>query len=784
MRVSWFRDAYAPDVAAELEAPFEAFLASLRPTGQHTRATEKERCYAFSAATFAGGRRAAARVEAVHFGVLDLDDVSEAQLRAADAPLRDVARAYYSTWRHDPSSGLYRLRAVFELSRPVTPAEWPRWRRAVQATWPLPGVAQCLDPGRIFFAPSLPLSAPPEAEVWRALPGGALDVDALLATVQAPPPQAPQHEACDAQTLAIVAERMARAKDAHAGRLGRVLRVILQGDLFAEPGERDNLLWNLAIEIARQLPNTAPEAIAEHFRRSLDLMGERQGDAPTVEVVADKIRRAQAARAERVEAKKATRREQRIKEAFLSERVEPYTQAELNQFYDGAQCSAEAFEHRWVIQHGGSFYFYRNGEYAGPYPDKSAHNAALRDLAPSPVELYTPDGERRLLSELVERYGSVATAVSIDLRASRSYYDAERTTIVEASCPIDPTLTPAHCPIVDRWLRALGGPKYHYLEAWLTWVYDLERPLAALVLTGEKGAGKSFLASCLARFWKAEKATPFADAISHFNSSVLQCPLVFADEEMPKNTTQRIREFVQSHHVTVHRKYLPDATANGSLRTIIAANSITSVLGFDEELGSYDIEAIAERFLHIPVTALAREVLEENPIHRNWPIDGTVARHVLSLPRQPSAHRFLVRDPDSAVYRVLATKTGLRGAVCNWLVAYLLSPGAFDSAIPYGCRIYNGQLLVTARGISHGWRIYQPDARVPSLNALSTALQAICTHNRLEIAGTKYRVVDIANLVAWCAETEYASEASLLAALTHSTESRIDGNRRNALHAN
>lgn len=95
----------------------------------------------------------------VHFGVVDLDDISvtdfERVLLAAQAT---GPGCMYTTWSHPEAfaEGLYRLRLVVPFRRPVEVKEWP-------AVWPkmvakLGGIcdAKCSNADRIYYGPFMP----------------------------------------------------------------------------------------------------------------------------------------------------------------------------------------------------------------------------------------------------------------------------------------------------------------------------------------------------------------------------------------------------------------------------------------------------------------------------------------------------------------------------------------------------------------------------------------------------------------------------------------------------
>lgn len=93
-------------------------------------------------------------------------------------------------------------------------------------------------------------------------------------------------------TLERLAKQWKRSKSLHKQELGEALERVCKGESFAESGERDTTLYNLAVNIAEALPGGQADKIAELFIPSLDLMGRESPDAPTYEVVLEKMTRA------------------------------------------------------------------------------------------------------------------------------------------------------------------------------------------------------------------------------------------------------------------------------------------------------------------------------------------------------------------------------------------------------------------------------------------------------------------------------------------------------------
>lgn len=88
--------------------------------------------------------------------------------------------------------------------------------------------------------------------------------------------------------LEKIAKRWAKAKSLGVQELGAALLAVATGVSFAEEGERDTTLFKLARELAREIPDADPGALAELFGQSLEVMP----GGPSVDGVVEKFTRA------------------------------------------------------------------------------------------------------------------------------------------------------------------------------------------------------------------------------------------------------------------------------------------------------------------------------------------------------------------------------------------------------------------------------------------------------------------------------------------------------------
>jgi hypothetical protein len=738
-------------------------------------------------------RRSNDNARAVHFGVLDYDKLSTAEMEHVLTCAEGLATILYTSWSHaerHAASGTWSFRLLVAFSRPVTGEEWPRlWPRLFARMGALADL-RCKDLARIYFLPSAPT---PEGCIVDAADGNPLDVDVLLSQPEPPPSVlTPRKEIVIGKSdLDGLATRLIRRRNATVKAAGYAIRAALDGQPLADHGNRDNTLYAIACALAEAWPDAAAGALAAHFAPSLGEMAKIAPQCPTVEDLAKKIDRQQIkVRAERDTAELERRQAlaRKIREAFGNERDYGYNEDELSSFAASAGTDTKGFQRRWIIQAGRSFYLYKAGQYGPPLMAEELIPTAEIELSPADhigvtVWKFNRDGEPRTRSpqELVMQYGTTAQHVVADLAAQRSYFDLSSRTIVEAPCPVR-DLAPRFYEEIDYYLEHLGGPLFPKLMDWIACVTLLREPCAALYLDGAPGSGKTLLADALARLWHKDGPTELSGIVGSFNESLLQCPLVLADEVLPdilkrSEGTGELRQLIQARTIPLKRKYRPQATLRGSVRIILTANN-KHLLDTSELLTPEDIAAVAERILYIKATPNSRKVLEEigPEMVRRFVSDDLLARHALWLrDNRPiiREHRFLVSGVDSALHRSLTTSRGLSSAICQWCVSYLLSPGKMDATNTLHVRVTEGQLLVTARALSEHWDMYQTNVKAPPAGRISRALAALCEPKRQLAAGngkpTNYWPLKTSNLLTWAEDLGYTLPEEILDALQRET---------------
>lgn len=372
---------------------------------------------------------------------------------------------------------------------------------------------------------------------------------------------------------------------------------------------------------------------------------------------------------------------------------------------------------------GDALYLRVGNDWIGPAVGRDAPDVMIGHYLSSTIELFTHDGKPKTKRHLIRQYGHVVKEHRIVLGATQSTYDPRSETFSEAQAR--PRVFDAqYSEAVNRYITALAGNAMvaQDINTWLAMLPDLTTTLASLVIVGRRGIGKSLLAAACARLWSDKGPSRAVDVFSDWTGSILRCPLVFADEYLPKGLgmSGRIREFVASHTHTITRKFLPSVEAIGCSRLIIAGNN-DNILSFGENLNAEDLAAIAERFylVHAHATGIDPETA------RRFVDEDELAKHCLWLNRNMARTRhgrFWIRGMS---LDTLALQGGARSEVCRWIHAWRQQPDrlrmSLGGAVPKSDPV---MLAVALPEISNGWATYVDTPR-PSLSEIRLALSIL-----------------------------------------------------------
>lgn len=756
----------------------------------------------------------------VSFLPLDFDDVSPPTVVAVLNLIEslNLSAVAYSTWKQPEASqkGLARVRVLIAISRRVAPEEWPTFYRASASKFGASLADDTADePTRFYFTPALPIGAEVHATLWTSQgyqDGTAVpwDVDEILKNapaIEEPVLTSKGTDPIPRDALVRLSTKLEKSDEHQKLRVGQLLRAGLSGHEIAIHGDRHVALRDMAWRIAIAFPTGAATTIAEHFRLSLDFMREGAEQDPVahfcglIESAQAKVQ-AQAAERERLVVSQQARKTAIAWESAGLQRSTAYSQAELAEW--SRPENGGPLESRWLLQSGGAVWIWFNGDYVGPFVREAIGTACAQWLAPAisaGVDAYkvTPQGERLLktLGELVGAYGRVLKSVEADMSAVRTTYDAKRSAVVEAPCPVRADLEPQHDPEVEEWLRLLAGTKYERLCDWLATCTWLRECAPAVFLMGASGAGKNLFASGVSRLWSVSGFTPAEHALGQFNARITECPLVYADEHIPENwkgepRTEDLRALITTSTFQINQKNRPLVTCRGSARVVIGANNF-GVISRKADFTPEDAQALADRFILINVGTIERSPARDWLIAKggaSWGesvVNGDrLARHALWLRDEVQAgRRPLVRGgrlvvPGDASELVTSLQTGSRVPwnVLSWVWSFLQEPAkhiAASTGRPFAAIVHGKRVWIEPSLLVRAWDHYLPGERAPSLEQLTRAARGLLHTDREQRLrrGTggkvRYRALRLEQLEAW-AEHEDVSPEDLASALQVDTE--------------
>jgi hypothetical protein len=582
---------------------------------------------------------------------------------------------------------------------------------------------------------------------------------------------------------------------------------ILEGKSFAKAGERDRMMQRAASLIAGVEPNADPEVLVEILLPSLEVWASEPGATLSVdnelEKAAEKIRRAQVdmrrkkadaqAKNERLKslmegkaappskpdaergteptsaeaAKSAARKSSRPP---VAPGPHPYTEDELVAIADDFECTLPELNRRWIIQHKSAYFVLVDGRYKRPITERELEVALRDDLRRAPVEMWIEKADGNgvrpaKVSEILRKHCTVARTLVSSLSSQRSHYDATTETFVEAVCPVRP-LEPLYDQDVQDWLEVFFGEEN--VEKGLDWVAtvtELDRYTCALYLSGPPATGKTLLANGLSRITTEGGPSELGRILENFNEDLMRCPLIFADEHIPAGsrgtrTSTELRNLIGNNRRTLNRKFLPQAPLVGAIRLILAANN-DRMLAFSEDLSVHDLEAVAERFLHVN-TAGAAGFFKRFPGGKApdpWVEGDVIAQHALWLRDNRKVDhegRFLVSGSKSRMLSMLATG-GRNAGVVEFLAKYLAATVQQRAPIDVKKLIIagKGEFWVNTLAVADHWSHFVQNDRAPSTTKVGRALSGLSKDGQeRRIHGLRYHLIDHDLVLAWMTENQ------------------------------
>jgi len=684
------------------------------------------------------GKRKAANVRCIHALALDVENKTDVEISAVLDTLAPFEWCLYSTHKHRAKAvdGQARLRIILPLAEFLSPTDFPAAWQGLQRLVKGANDPSTKDLARLHFLPS---TFDPALALAHHNSGAWISVEDLRTQ--------------ESTLIEKIWEKASHLKKEDPLRWA--FEKLRRGDAFAPEGTRHDTALKMTLFLARKNPDLLEAEIEKLFEKSLAKMS----GFSLAEIL--------------------TAYEGALKRGIGN--TNTYSTSELQIIAEKQNCTPPELRERWLVQKGTSFWFLTSaGEHEGPYTKDEALAAAGKILTRAPIRLYdaTQNGYRyRSLTDLIRDHGSIAAKVNASLSAQVTTFDPQTRILEEAVVPIRKELSATFSPEIDGWLKTFG-PAYPKLVDWLSCASDLTKSLCAIYFDGPKEVGKTLFALGVARIWTEGGCAEVEQVLNNFNEELVRCPLVFADEDIPKHfggqsASAKLRALLGIKERTLKRKYLSNSNLTGALRLVLAANNEGLLDDLDAQ-STADLEAIAQRFFYVnagkePIAYLARfakQTLE------SWATRG-IAEHALWLAEnhvvEKPGRRFWVEGEMAQTHRLLLTGGQWPSMVCEWLIRYLINPKPLhaDAEANGLVRIENGLLLVNEQVIVDKWKLYLPATRQdPVTRQIGQALKAISEIERKQLRWARrqirYRVVIPSHLVAWSERYGIADEQLIL----------------------
>lgn len=683
-------------------------------------------------------------VAAVTAAALDFDDLTPAQAADVLGRLGAYQGVAYSTWSWTHKPGV-RFRAVLNLTREIPVAEWPAVWARLRGLFPELD-AQCSDAVRVSFLPS---HAPGAHHWWTTFEGQPLNVDALPTVALPVVPVVEGVDPIPQELLLKVMQRLWRSGDMRKTESAQTLKKIADGVPFAEEGEKDSKLFAAICAIMRELRNVPTGSVIATLLPSLEVM-KVEADYIT-RLLPDKIERARRYAQEEIQ-----------QEAELEVLPSHPNHPRLLEFLSA--LNLEDPIHALCCQQDSDYWVLTSSVAEGFQYVPCKREGLVRQCADKWGKLgirmarISSEGKPRKLNaeEIVEAYGTPIENVirsftheEPDIRR----IGAKRELVLPAVRR--PYFESAFSPEVDYWLQLMAGPAYHTLRNWIALSFQTDRPLAALVLIGGPGTGKTLLPTQLARTWTRGGPPSLERILANHNDDLLRCPIVLADEDLPRDhkghvRSAEIRELIQKGLHAINPKFKGLQTLEGYARIVSTGNNERVLDMGGDSMTPDDLQAIQQRLLVIKTPQASAEYLRTQPV-REWIDNDVIAKHCVWLEEQGAEYvgRFGVSTGQSYQPEFLLAQ-GLRSAIVEWIVKFLMFPQRSQTR----ASIHEGHIAVRLADVEGNWKIYV-DTMKPRTDRLAMASRIF------EQSGEGLIVVPKTDLEEWIRVTNFCSRTEL-----------------------
>lgn len=494
-------------------------------------------------------------------------------------------------------------------------------------------------------------------------------------------------------TLKEHAKRLLRRTGKKDAVVGDAVRRMAKGETLSDDPETwRGLVTSTAHSIARAFAFETAERITSFFRPSLATMRAAGVDIPedaVLAIVENKLKSAKKQQ-EDIEERQEIEKTEQIKISTNGERDNKYTPQEVSSW----KATVGLSDSTWLLAKDHLTYVFSNGTWVGPYTEHEFNAQGRKDLltASDFVTTQTFDektGKWKQISvdDLLHKHGVTIDVVRHEMWCDKTWLDG-RTLVVKG--PSRNAIDSKYHAQVDSWLRVMCGRSaasnkeeakehrkgdpddFDNLCDWLACLTEVRHPCAALYLQGPRNVGKGLFTDGIGKIWKAGHVD-IEDAFHDFNSMLAETPLVRVDEGLPTNVkaSQLLRRAIAQREHVLKIKNRTASKLTGCIRLVFTANNLDLFNKSQEVLKKEDVDALAQRFIHIMVRPESEQYLQLlGKKHRDFVEKNLLAEHTLWLHDQrwqavkARGERFLVVGNNTTVSDVIATNGDGASDVC------------------------------------------------------------------------------------------------------------------------
>lgn len=672
-----------------------------------------------------------ADVDKIHLLFLDFDDITEDELWAVLEVVEhnNFESVLYSSYSHSESyreEGLFRIRLVFPLARPVLRDEWSYFWANAYVLFESFADTTGSPAGKHHLAPSHPIGAE-EDHLHAEFSGKFLDPNYVLSLYNydelmgAAAQVEMGTEAISGSAIEDALRNAQKSTKQEVRQLVDAMKKAIREEPYAPSGQRENTLFQIAGFLAKKFPKGKVEDLSEPFYPSIHFE-EENNDGPSFEDFQDKIVRAQRHELEKAARKKIEEQGRQATMARLRDAAQTMTPESLEPFLKQTEgrVTFQDLKHQLVVVHQNNFYVFDGTRYRRCVKNDALSNvvAYLQFRAEDHLgfSLYYPsEGDkppaRKDIQQIVLDHGCPAEDVTYHYKGI-TYYDksTQHMRISHVTSPF--LITPERIPQVEVWMEALCGSKRaEDFAKWMGWLPYTDFPLPALVMVGAKEIGKTASARGFAPIWGARRPVSMHVALDTFNGQVVRCPLLLADESLPeilgRVPTDKIRSLISEGVHEINQKNQPIVLLEGYFRCVITMNSMQN-FKFGRSLHSKeDMDAISDRFFFLQCKKEAREKFDPDLFIE----EQALARHAMWCAQnvEKKSSRFGVKT-DS--YYMIISGDIVVTAVMGWLYEYLISKVRKAPEVPsemaeFPAFVNKGNLYVNVDLLRRNWDDYK-----------------------------------------------------------------------------